>query len=188
MAGEILKPFPWIVLRVYLSNLESNIVGRWDIFERQLPPPDTRDTSDQWLARYTDGSPPAASRVLRLLFLPLFEIERAKPLRWVVLALAISASGLAAAQCLSQRLAKDPPARSKRWGALLGLATWSAYLILLAGTTAHQGSRILCPIHPALVVLALACLVVAIDRHRRDPSTVPGVDRADEATGGCRTV
>ncbi len=67
--------FPGGFLQLYPKHLEQNIIGSWDVRDRQLPP-DRQELG---------------TKVARLLTWPAFEVEAWKPLRWGLLVAAAGA-------------------------------------------------------------------------------------------------
>ena len=151
--GLLLRSFPAAAVRVYLADLEINVVGHWDILFRQLPVAGTAGVDREGFAPAT-----GYAKAVRAALWPLFAAGEVKLLRWAFVALMLLAVAAAWA-------GKSP---HRRPASVVGLVV--LYLVLTAATTHSQGSRILYPAHAPVVALAcgLPGLVGAFRRRRDD--------------------
>lgn len=135
--GLLLPLRPDLMARLYLRNLESNLVGSWDIFVNQLPPKNGEPIDVGGM-----GTGGRFTPLARGIFGPFFVAEGFKPLRWLLAALAVFAPIVALL-------------RRRRLGPVLAIWLLCLYLLLTAATTGGQGSRILYPAYaPATALLA----------------------------------
>lgn len=136
----VIEQFPGLMARQYVHQLETNIVGHWDILINQLPPRDKAEPLEIGGMGAGGEWTPLARRI----FGPFFKLDATKIIRWTCFALAV--------------LAPLIPALGRNRRALrLALAIWlvALYFLLTSATTHSQGSRILYPAYaPAAVLIA----------------------------------
>jgi hypothetical protein len=153
-----------LVAKRYLNHLESNLTDGWDILVNQLPP-----RSGEPIEIGGMGTGGTWTPLARTLMGGFFVAESHRPLRWTLVALAVTAPAVGLLR-RSRRLTRE------------SLALWiiCLYFLLTAATTGGQGSRILYPAFAPAAVLLSGWLTLLPRRLRRNAS----LNAADKMPAG----